>query len=159
MASCPWGWLLECTGKSAAMQRDFSATAQSSQKPAQPVRQIPAVFQGLGGSGTRAKFRRKGLPSSAVVCQVRELRPCVLSRHHVPVSHPGSAVSVSWAGVNHSSRDEGCLQQDLLLWKPLALQGKSRPVVMQSASGTTGHQPGAPKIIPSFTIRRGTKLQ
>lgn len=49
MPSSPWGRLPECPGKSTAMQRDFSATAQSSQKPEEPVRQIPAVFEGLGG--------------------------------------------------------------------------------------------------------------
>lgn len=73
----------------------------------------PGSIRGVRRSGTGAKFRRKGLPSSAVVYQ--------LWAPSLPVSHPGSAVSVSWAGLNHSGRDEGCLQQDLLLWKPLGL--------------------------------------
>lgn len=57
---------------------------------------------------------------------------------------------LSWA--ESQQQDEGCLQQDLLLWKALAFQGKSRPVVMQSVSGTIGQQSGAPKRITSFTI-------
>lgn len=62
MASRPWGRLPECTGKNTAMQRDFSATVQSSQKAEQPAKQMPAVFEGEEGQELEQSLGGTALP-------------------------------------------------------------------------------------------------
>lgn len=83
------------------------------QKPEQPVRQMLAVFEGWEGSGLEQSLGRTAFPAEPC-CPWAEQTPraCLTPR----ICAIGQ---LSW--VNHTGRDEGCLQQDLLLWKPLAL--------------------------------------
>lgn len=75
MPSSPWGKLRVCPGKSTATQRDFSATAQSLQKPEEPVRQIPAVFEGLEGQELEQSLGGKNFPAQPLFIS-SEPRPC-----------------------------------------------------------------------------------
>lgn len=95
----PWGRLPECTGKSTARHRDFPDAAQSSQNPEQAVGQIRAGFEGWGGSGSRAKLRRSGVPSSAGVYQLREpvLPLCWADTTCLSHTHICGIGQLSWA--------------------------------------------------------------